>query len=219
MCYRTGISKEAKELKEHFGVEFTQPETWNPRHTINGFEYPKTPIITDDKPLDIQLGRWALIPHFVKDVKAFRKKSNTLNAKIETVSELPSYRNSINRRCLVIVDRFYEYKWLDEKGKQKSLHEITVPDKSIFTLAGLHSKYTDEDTGELIESYTILTTEANTLMAQIHNSAKRMPVVLHKDEENLWLNDDALEHYYNRSEIELVAVPVESIKPTLDLFS
>jgi putative SOS response-associated peptidase YedK len=59
---------------------------------------------------------WGLIPNWAKD-DSIRK--NTLNAKIETIHEKPSFRDVIQHRCLVLIDGFYEWKWLDEKGKHK----------------------------------------------------------------------------------------------------
>ncbi|WP_293891295.1 SOS response-associated peptidase [Flavobacterium sp.] len=222
MCYYYGLDADFETIEHHYGVKHHPPvQYWDkrppsPSGMINGFGHPRLPIIKQQQEKEIVLGEWGLIPHWAKDISQFRKGANTLNAMIETVAEKPSYRDSLKRRCLVVVSEFYEYKWMDEKGKVKILHNIKATGKDLFSLAGIYSPFKDPNTGELIDSYTILTTEANTLMAEIHNTKKRMPVVLHKDEEELWLNDDAMEHYFCRKEIELEATPLP--KPGQELF-
>lgn len=217
MCYYVGIEDDMRAVEIRYGVTYQapqpQPQYWdkkppNPTKMINGFGHPRLPIIKKDSSKKIVMGEWGLIPHFAKDLEMFRKSANTLNAMIETVAEKPSYRDSIDRRCLVVVNEFYEYKWMDSKGKVKTPHMIKAKGQDLFSLAGIYSPFEDPDTGEIVDSYTILTTEANTLMAEIHNSKKRMPVVLHKEEEDLWLNNDAMEHYFSRKEIELEAIPI-----------
>jgi len=88
----------------------------------------------------------------------------------------------------LLADGFYEWQWLDEKGKQKQKYELTLPDNELFAFAGLYSEWVDKSTGEIINSYTILTTEANELMSKIHNTKKRMPVILSADNEKNWLH-------------------------------
>ena len=110
-----------------------------------------------------------------------------MNAKIETINEKPSFRQSVNNRCLILVDGFYEWQWLDEKGKKKQRYLLALPKDELFCLAGIWNIWVDKSTGEIINTYTILTTEANELMAKIHNSKKRMPVIVNKENEENWL--------------------------------
>ena len=210
MCYYVGLEDDIEAVEIRYGITYHQPQYWDklppsPSKMINGFAHPKMPIVKNDGATKLVAGEWGLIPHWAKDLTLFRKGANTLNAMIETVAEKPSFRDSIKRRCLIPVNEFFEYKWMDKKGKLKVPHSIKVKGQDLFSLAGIYSPFKDPQTGEICDSYTILTTEANTLMADIHNSKKRMPVVLHKDEEELWLNNDSLEHYFCRKEIELEA--------------
>jgi len=184
MCFHSKQSKSAQELKQRFKANFKDEHLYQPS-IYNGFQYPKTPIITNKQPNEIQLFNWGLIPFWAKDDSI---KKNTLNARIETINEKPSFRNSVNNRCLVLADGFYEWQWLDEKGKQKQKYELTLPDNELFAFAGLYSEWVDKSTGEIINSYTILTTEANELMSKIHNTKKRMPVILSADNEKNWLH-------------------------------
>jgi len=184
MCFYSQQSKTAQELRHRFDANFRQEGSYLPA-PYNGFEHPKTPIIINAYPSDIQLYSWGLIPHWAKEKDIWNQ---TLNARIETISEKPSFRDCVHHRCLVLADGFFEWKWLDEKGKKKQKYRITLPDQEAFAFAGLYSRWVDKSTGEVFDTYTILTTEANELMSEIHNSKKRMPVILHPDLEKAWLS-------------------------------
>lgn len=186
MCFHSKQSKSAQELKHRFKANFKDEKGFTPS-IYNGFQFPKTPIITNKQPNEIQLFSWGLLPFWAKDDTI---KKNTLNARIETIHEKPSFRNIVNNRCLILVDAFYEWKWLDDKRKQK--YELTLPENELFAFAGLWSEWIDKSTGEIINTYTVLTTEANELMSKIHNTKKRMPIILSTDNEQNWLNGQEL---------------------------
>lgn len=197
MCYRTHINSDKIKLQKRFKANFDPPEIEFPSGEINGFTHPVLPIITIENPDIITGMEWGLLPFWATN-KSFQK--NTLNCKIETAEEKPSFKNSINNRCLVIVDGFFEWKHVTINGKLvKEKFLLTVPGGDLFTFAGLYSHWNG------INTFTILTTEANELMASIHNTKKRMPVILRKDEEALWLSQEAFAPFHNRTEIQLVA--------------
>lgn len=187
MCFHSKQSKAAQELEHRFQAKFGADESFEPG-IYNAFQFPKTPVITHAHPEIIQCFHWGLIPHWAKD-DSIRK--NTLNARIETIGEKPAFRNAAKNRCMILADGFYEWQWLDEKGKQKQKYLLTLPEEEAFAFAGLWSAWVDEKTGELLHTYTILTTAANDLMSTIHNSKKRMPVILARDQERSWLLSDA----------------------------
>ena len=184
MCFHSKQTKSAQELEHRFDAKFEKAENYVPS-IYNGFTFPQTPVITNKDKNKIQLFNWGLIPHWAKD-DSIRK--NTLNARSETIHEKPSFRQVVNNRCLVLSDGFFEWQWLDEKGKKKQKYEITLPSNELFAFAGLWSEWVDKTTGELINSYAILTTEANETMSRIHNSKKRMPMILSRDNERSWIN-------------------------------
>jgi len=188
MCFYSKQSKTAQELEHRFNAKFEKKKQYSPS-VYNGFQYPKTPVITNINQNEIQLFHWGLIPNWAKD-DSIRK--NTLNARIETINEKPSFKNVVENHCLIIVDGFFEWQWLDEKGKYKQKYLITLPNNEIFTFAGLWSNWTNKSTGEIITTYTILTTDANELMSQIHNTKKRMPLIISADSETKWLNGNEL---------------------------
>jgi putative SOS response-associated peptidase YedK len=123
-----------------------------------------------------------------------------LNAKIETVFEKPSFRDVLQNRCLIIATAFYEWRWNDEKGKTKQKFQINA-ETEIFAFAGLYSNWTNPENGDILKTYTMLTTEANATMQYIHNHKKRMPIILKQDDEQNWLNGNLA--------IEKIAFPYE----------
>jgi putative SOS response-associated peptidase YedK len=202
MCYYTEQTKLGIQLASRFKANLDQPLLFRPQNRINGFAFPATPVIVDERPEIITHYHWGLIPAWAKD-SAIQK--NTLNAKIETVTEKPSFKNSVNKRCLVIADGFFEWQWLDSKGKNKQQYEIGLANQELFAFAGLYSEWVDTTTGELKNTYTILTTEANPLMAAIHNTKKRMPVVLKREDETRWLQHAPIEEFASPYGVNLVA--------------
>ncbi|MFY0481440.1 SOS response-associated peptidase [Flavobacterium sp. PLA-1-15] len=204
MCYHFQQHKNSKQVQLRFNATLEDLDDFLPE-SYNGFAHPLTPIIMNDNLGLIKKAEWGLLPSFVKDVNSFRNKTNLLNAKIETVEKLPSFRNYVDNRCLVIASSFYEWKWNDAKGKLKIKHQISATGDELFAMAGLYAEFEDKVT------YTILTTEANELMATIHNSKKRMPVILQKEEEELWLKGEPFEIYHNRKGIELLAKPLDDL--------
>lgn len=129
--------------------------------------------------------KWGLVPRWAKP--GGKKPPTPFNARAESLSEKPMFRNLIkNRRCLVPANGFYEWK---QVGGAKQPYYITLPDEPMFAFAGLYDEFADED-GEVLRSYTVITTEPNELMAELHN---RMPVILHRDDEEEWLDPDVTE--------------------------
>lgn len=194
MCFFCRQTKKAVELEHRFKAEILNPEGFRSNNRYVAFEYPKTPVILGQNKDVIQQIQWGLIPYWAKNDNI---KKYTLNARIETVTQKPSFKNSINNRCLVITDGYYEWQWLDSKGNKKQQYLITLPNNEAFAFAGLWSEWTDKMSGEIIKSYTVLTTEANEQMAEIHNSKKRMPIVLTKETEKEWLSNTNLNAFKN----------------------
>lgn len=202
MCYRTKLNSKLSEIEKAFTAGFIEPYSYSQAEEINAFTFSKTPIITAENRGEIEMFNWGLIPFWAKD-PTIRKM--TLNAKIETVAEKPAFRNSVNNRCLVIADGYYEWKWLDASGKQKQKYLLQPNDQEIFAFAGIYSTWTNPETNELINTYSILTTEANELMSEIHNNKKRMPVVLRKEDRQNWLSGSEVSNFGFPYEVVLKA--------------
>jgi putative SOS response-associated peptidase YedK len=144
-----------------------------PFHYVLGFDRPKLLTFLDSDPLKPEAIKWGLVPHWAKDEKMV---ANTLNAKLEEYKTKPSYSKA--GRCLIYVDAIYEH---HDFNKKKYPFRIFMKDKSPMILAGLWA----ERGG--VKTTSIVTTEANELMAKIHNTAKRMPLILTKENQDEWL--------------------------------
>lgn len=126
--------------------------------------------------------KWGLIPSWAKDASIGAK---LINARSETVTEKPSFREAFKkRRCIIPADGFYEWQ---RTGGKKQPYFFQMRDERPFGFAGLWEKWRAED-GQLLETCTILTTEANEVLRLVHD---RMPVILHPEDYELWLADDA----------------------------
>ena len=156
----------------------------------NGFAHPKVSCITEDDTHNISSLNWGLIPEWSKteDIKKY-----TLNARIETINEKPSFKNA--KRCIIFSDGFYEWKWLDPKGRKKQKYLVEYPDSELFGFAGLYDQWVNKETGEILESCSIVTTDAEGIMKEVHNSKLRMPVTLNIDSMSNWLNSQAVEFF------------------------
>ena len=203
MCNTTQQTHDAINLEERFDAHILENGGITSYHSI-AFAYPQTPVITNQKPNVIQFLQWGLIPKWATD-KTIQKF--TVNAKIETLLEKPAFRNNVKNRCLVIVDGFKEWQWLDPKGKKKQPYLITLPTREPFALAGIWSEWVDKETGEMIPTYSIVTTAANELMSEIHNTKKRMPVILTPQNERDWLNGNSI-NSFAKCEVELLATAI-----------
>lgn len=92
------------------------------------------------------------------------------------------------------------------EGKQKQKYLIQPKDQDIFAFAGIYSNWRNPQINHLISSYSILTTEANELMSEIHNNKKRMPVILKKEDWNQWLSGKELSTFAFPYEVDLQAI-------------
>ena len=183
MCYNYQIEDPAQNISGRYRYPDT-PTRFVPGDQ-NGFTHPYVPVVTGKKPEEVQFYQWGLLPHWAKDTKL---QKNTLNARIETIHDKPSFRSYTENRCIILSTGFYEWKWMDPKGKHKQKHRIWESETNLFSFAGLYSHWIDKATGELIPTFTIITREAEGIMREIHNSKLRMPVVLLPEEEKLWLS-------------------------------
>lgn len=187
MCYTIKIDHTREEIEKRFGARLSDAENYTHGNRISAFSLPHLPVIASEDPEEIKIMNWGLIPFWVKDIDAASQiRTKTFNAKTETLLEKPSYRHSYHqKRCLVPVSGFYEWQ---THGKQKTPFYIALHDQNIFALAGLYDYWTNPSTGEIVSTFTIITTRANAMMEEIHNLKKRMPVILSPGRERLWLD-------------------------------
>lgn len=189
MCYTVNINLTRNELENRFGAKFTDPASYKPGYYFNAFEIPELPVIQTEDPESIGMLKWGLIPFWVKDAAAAEEiRRKTFNARMETILEKPSFRGSVQtRRCLVLCRGFYEWQ---QREKEKIPHYVYLAGEPPIALAGLYENWTDRETGEVFRTCTVITTAANSLMERIHNTKKRMPVILSSENEKAWIDPD-----------------------------
>ena len=144
----------------------------------------KAHVLAQPLPTTLQMMQWGLIPHWSKDGKG---GASLINARVETIVEKPSFRESIQwRRCVVLADSFYE--WRTEGGR-KFPYRIQLPNDELLLMAGIWDEWNN------VKTFSIITTEPNAEMSKIHN---RMPVILrgYKDCEK-WLGKTDLSDILN----------------------
>lgn len=194
MCFTVALVRNNKlvtaesyynELPVKHGNESTDPELTE-YYFVSGFSHPALPIVKHD---GIFRYEWGLIPSWVKDIQtATEIRSKTLNAMGETVFEKPSFKKSIiSQRCLLPVSGFYE--WRDVNGV-KFPYFIHPADNEMFSLGAIYDTWIDRKTGEIKNTFSILTTSANPLMEKIHNLKKRMPLILSPSDQTKWLDSE-----------------------------
>ncbi len=167
--------EEIKELKDLQKIINSYTDTEYKMYHENGFDYLPSPVITAGEPEEFKMFRWGLIPFFMPDkAKAFALRPSTLNCISEEMYEKRSFQDAAKngQRCLIPVTGFYEWRWVDEKGKVKIPYYVSFKEQPILSLAGLYSRWKDRATNEYYYSYTVLTTQANGLMEYIHNNKK-----------------------------------------------
>ncbi len=185
MCYRYSVPG-PDAVKKTYQVKLNN--SFERRYHVGAFENIKLPVITNKEPDQVQLFKWGLIPFWVKDEKtATEFKDKTVNARSETIFEKPAFRSAAGKQhCLVIADGFFEWRYYNGNNYP---YYIKLKDREVFSIAGLWDRWINKESGEELYSYTIITTEANPLMAMIHNKKKRMPAILDKNDDEKWISD------------------------------
>ena len=187
-------------------------------HHISGFSHPKLFIYNNKSTQIPKLSIWGLVPYWVKSEEHILQLWNsTLNARGETIFDRPSFKSAAkSSRCLIYVDGFYEHHHFN--GKRYPFFIKSINNEPLC-FAGLNSEWLNENTGEILSTFTIVTTVGNQFMSKIHNNPKlegpRMPVILSKNNEDNWLDIKSknIKALIKPSEDEnLMAFPVKRIR-------
>jgi len=173
-----------------------------PRYNIAPTQYVAAVRNDDEQQRELVLLRWGLVPFWAKDPSIGNRM---INARAETVAEKPSYRAAYrHRRCIVLADGFYEWQ---RQGDQKIPYYISLASGEPFALAGLWEQWKDKQSDTILQTTTLITTEADGFMASLHH---RMPVVLQPETADEWLHGstDLLDNLADRTP-PLQAWPVD----------
>ncbi|MBD3204087.1 SOS response-associated peptidase [Candidatus Woesearchaeota archaeon] len=172
MCGRFGITFEPADVKERFHIDVNQ-DFFRPSYNISPSQ--STPVILNKNKEKLVMARFGLIPKWAKDANVGYRM---VNARSETINKKQTFKPLFKKkRCLILADYFYEW-------KNKIPYVFRMDDKSIFCFAGIYDEWEDSS-GEIVISYSILTTTPNFLVKKIHD---RMPVIIDKSQERNWLD-------------------------------
>ncbi|MDR7000312.1 SOS response-associated peptidase [Neobacillus niacini] len=180
MCGRFTLTATIEEVLDRFDVQaFLEQELYSPSYNIAPSQRVLA-IINDGKINRMGFLKWGLVPSWAKNVSIGNK---LINARAETLSEKPSFRDSFKRkRCLIVADSFYEWKRGDDRSKKPM--RIKLKSNHLFAMAGIWETWKSPDEKPLF-TCSVITTQPNELMKDIHD---RMPVILKPEDEKIWLN-------------------------------
>lgn len=202
MCGRFVLISDLSIVADEFDIQGIAGDYRTSANVLPGHSV--AAVIHEEVKRLVQL-RWGLIPSWAKNPSI---GSRMINARAETLAEKPSFRNAFKkRRCLIIADGFYES--LRDGGKKIPFY-FRLKSGKPFGFAGLYEMWTSPE-GQPIHTCTIITTEPNDLIQPIHN---RMPVIMPKDKESLWIDPAvqnhaqllSLLHPYPSAEMEVVSL-------------
>lgn len=193
MCYHTS-TPEREKLQQLARQSYYKlyPDYQQIFH-VNGFSRPFLPVRLNNAQDEINPARWKLLPFWIKTDAEAKKSANTLNADSDVIFNRNSYsRYAAKNHGLLYVDGFYEPHQPDDEVLTET-HYIYRPNHEIFTLGIIYAPWTDKETGEHYNTFSIITVPANPLLAKVHNKKKRMPLIISEAAQNDWLNTNTKE--------------------------
>jgi putative SOS response-associated peptidase YedK len=153
-------------------------------------------VLESEKERIISQLKWGLVPSWSKDASTSK---GLINARAETLTEKPSFREAFkSRRCIIPVSGFYE--WQRKGAATKKPFYFYLKEREVFGFAGLWESWIDKTTGEELETATIITTEANDVLKPVHD---RMPVILKQESYDEWLDSKVK----NTNDLQKLLVP------------
>jgi len=210
MCGRYALSASAEDIALQFDAENKPdaflPAQWNisptqPILIVNGTN-------PSGERREVSKVSWGLVPSWSEDTS---RASNAINARVESISDKPSFRSAFRkRRCIIPATGYFE--WATELGQYKPKQPFYIhnEDESLLAMAGIYEEWISPVTRNPLTSAAIITRESVGVIAPIHH---RMPVLLPEDRWATWLSTDSL----NESEVQEYLALLETLKPDAGL--
>lgn len=220
MCYYLGYDvKKMKHIRiREQQIEYGKKVSLRALHS--GFEFDHLEIIRADKNGEVESvsAHWEFIPYWIKNsqelIDSRKKGIHTLNATAEKLLNSKVYKEAtLKRRCILPVSWYFEWQHVTFEGEKKVTkipYCIAPTDEEYFLLAGIWQPWTDQQTGETVDTFAIVTSHANGTMAKIHNNKKRMPLMLSESLANDWLTTEMDEKRIE--EISQYSIPETNLK-------
>jgi len=202
MCGRFTKTVEKVQIKKEFQVADDDIADDSMRYNIAPSQMIEV-VYTPSSERLLSTLKWGLVPHWAKDPAIGNRM---INARAETLSEKPSFREAFkSRRCIIPASGFYEWQKKNSSGAKQPYY-FYLKEREVFGFAGLWESWIDKETGEELETCTIITTEANRVLEPVHD---RMPVILQAENYDLWL--DVKEKSTNKLQNLLVPFPANEM--------
>jgi putative SOS response-associated peptidase YedK len=223
MCYTVNNNNSAKKVGDKLKKPVSDKQV-KMSNFMTGFAHPSMYIVKQESPDFVDVAKWGLVPSFISDeTKAKDYFVNTLNAKAETIFEKVSFKKSIlPRRCIIPVSGFFEWR---DINKAKYPYYIGVKNEDVFCIGGIYDTWVNKSTGEINTTFSMVTTEANSLMAKIHNLKLRQPLILDSANAERWIKNDltqgeVIDLMKPMSEDHMKAHTIKKVSPkNVDVFS
>jgi putative SOS response-associated peptidase YedK len=200
MCGRFTNKAKPEQIKAEFKVGAKNPNLFQTRYNIAPAQMIDVVFEPETERIVSQL-KWGLVPSWSKDASTSK---GLINARAETLTEKPSFRDAFkSHRCIIPASGFYE--WQKKGTGAKQPFYFYLKEKEVFGFAGLWEEWLDRQTGEVLETCTIITTEANEVLKPVHD---RMPVILKPEIYEQWL--DSKEK--NTDKLQKLLVPYPASK-------
>jgi putative SOS response-associated peptidase YedK len=216
MCFHNAMSADAQKLETRFQARLENPSVFKPVYHQSAFSNPMWPVVTHADPSLIRMFSWGLIPAHTASFQEARKiRAYTYNARIETLTRRPSFRNPIrSQRCLIPSTGFFEWQHV---GKQRIPWFISVQDQEIFSMAGIWDQWIHSENGELFNTFSIITVPALGIMIDIHNTKQRMPLIINKKDEDLWLQESDIQHLLSgfSEQVKTINLHAHTVSPLI----
>jgi putative SOS response-associated peptidase YedK len=187
MCFTINLNTTRDAIEKRFDADASVLSDFDFRYFYRAFENPLIPVITSDNPGVVQLMQWGLVPHWTRDREQAEKiRRGTYNARAETLTDKPSFRDSFNKRhCIIPIIGFYEWQ---HTGNQKIPWYIHNRKDPFLILAAIFDFWKGDTENAQTGTFSVITVSANPLMEKIHNTKKRMPAILDDCQKTIWLN-------------------------------
>jgi putative SOS response-associated peptidase YedK len=188
MCFNASLAQKAEILEKMFSAHIDL-NNLKDVYFQSAFALPYWPVLKSEDTGNFQFLQWGLIPFWEKNMEMAKKiRFKTFNARFETLNEKPSYRHPADyKRCGVVVDGYFEWKEIDGNKYPYYLH---MPDKSPFLLAGIWDRWINRGNNDILETFSVVTTKAEGIAQEVHNTKKRMPFILDNENMSIWMDED-----------------------------
>ena len=186
MCFNASLAQSVEILERYFNAVI-DGNYIEPVYFKSAFTLPYWPVLKAEDSKKFCFLQWGLIPSWEKSFEmANQIRFKTFNARFETLNEKVSYSHPADyNRCAVVVDGYFE--WKDINGKKQPYY-LYLPDKKPFLLAGLWDTWVNTEKGDIYETFSVVTTKAKGIAAEIHNTKMRMPFILDNENFQIWMN-------------------------------